>query len=383
MQTHKVVFNLLFISAAAAALTACKPSAPQASAPSALKVSVVAPTAATVTNWDEYPGHLEAVESVDVRPRVSGYLESIHFEDGAEVKAGDLLFVIDPKPYQAEFDRARAGTLEAETRLELAKNDLRRAETLKVSKAISEEEYDTRANAVRQAEAALVAAKAGESSAQINLDYTRITAPVSGRIGRRLVTPGNLVGSGTTLLANIVTLAPIYCYFDATESAFLSYQKNAGLLQSRQMECFLTLGGQDESKAVGKVDFYDNQVDRRTGTIRLRAVFDNADRSLSPGLFATVRVPAGPPEKALLIPDTTVISDQDRKSVMVVSKANTLEMRAVKAGRAHGAMRAILDGITAEDRIIVNGMMMISPRPGTPVEIAAPAAAPSEPRQAK
>lgn len=371
-------FSVPFVAALAAALTACTPGAqaPSQQKPPTPKVAVVHPQLTTVTNWDEYPGHLEAVESVEIRPRVTGYLQSIHFQDGAEVKAGDLLFVIDPKPYQAELDRAQAERQSAETRLELAKNDLQRAETLRQSKAVSDEEYDSRAKAVRQAEAALNATKAGESMARINLDYTQIKAPVTGRIGRRAITPGNLVqtqgNGGATLMATIVTISPIYCYFDANESAFLAYRKVAGgtgRLESGKLGCSLALGGDITQTAQGWVDFFDNQVNPRTGTIRMRAVFANEDRSLVPGLFANVRLPAGQPQQVLLIPDTVIASDQGRKSVLVVGQSGTVEVRPIKIERVHGTMRAVLDGLTPEDRVIVNGQMMMMPRPGTPVEV--------------
>src|SRR5580765_8095928 len=202
--------------------TSCKP--PAAKPPPPPKVTVSHLQVSVVTNWDEYPGHIEAVEMVELRPRVAGYIESIDFEDGAEVRVGDPLFLIDPKPYQAELDRAEAQGKQAEIRLELTRNDLKRAEALRGTRALSDEEYDTRSKAVREAEGALAAAHANEAAARLNLDYTRITAPINGRIGRRLVTKGNLVqiqgNGGATVLATIVSLDPIYAYFDVEESAF-------------------------------------------------------------------------------------------------------------------------------------------------------------------
>src|SRR3974390_1583932 len=216
--------------AAAFLLVSCSP--PKPAATPVPKVTISQPRLQMVTNWDEYPGHIEAVQMVEVRPRVSGYIDSIHFEDGSEVKAGDLLFVIDPKPYQADLDRAEAQRHQAETRLDLAKNDLQRAEAWRGGKAISEEEYDSRSKAVREADASLAAAQAAEAVARLNLGYTRITAPIAGKIGRRLATPGNLVqlqgnNGGSTLLATIVSLDPIYCYFDVEEGAFLKYRVSA------------------------------------------------------------------------------------------------------------------------------------------------------------
>jgi RND family efflux transporter MFP subunit len=360
-------------------LTACAPPAPKPNPPP--KVTVSQPLSATVTNWDEYPGHLDAVETVEVRPRVSGYIDSIHFQDGAEVKAGDLLFVIDPRPYQADLDHAQAQRQQAESHLAWTQNDLKRAEGLRGTKAISEEEYDARSKAVLEAQAALAAAKAAETSARINLEFTRLQAPISGRIGRRLVTVGNFVqlaatSGAATILATIVSLDPIYCYFDVEEGAFLRYRNNAGggqaaELQSGTMACELGLVNEEGFGHRGRLDFFDNQVNPQTGTIRLRAIFDNQDRSLVPGMFARVRVPAGPPEKTLLVPEVAVGSDQGYKYVYVVNEQTNVETRLITTGRAHGTMRAVSKGLTPDDRVVVNGLVML--RPGIKVDIQPPA----------
>ena len=230
LTAQRLLGSAILATAMAALTTSCSQPPPPAPPPPP-KVTVAHPQTMTVTNWDGYPGHVEAVEMVEIRPRVSGYLESVHFTDGAEVKAGDLLFVIDPKPYQADLDRASAERRQAETRVDLVRNDLQRVEALRGTKAISEEDYDNRSKAVRQAEAGLAAAQAAEAAARLNLDYTRITAPISGKIGRRLVTIGNLVqlqgAGGATVLATIVSLDPVYCYFDVEESAFLKYHRDA------------------------------------------------------------------------------------------------------------------------------------------------------------
>jgi len=359
---------------ATAALTSC--SRPQPPAPPTPRVTVGCPQVATVTNWDEYPGHLETVEMVELQPRVSGYIESIHFQDGAEVKAGDLLFVIDPKPYQADLERAQAERQRAETRSELARNDLKRAESLRGTRAISDEELDSRGKAAREAEAALASARAAESVALLNLDYTRIKAPISGQIGRRLLTVGNLVQGGggmpATVLATLLTVDPIYCYFDANERAFLRYrstgQAGNGLGQKdSSLPCELGLDSEDGYPHQGRVDFFDNHVDKHTGTIRMRGVFANPDRALVPGLFARVRVPAGPPVQALLIPDVAVSSDQGRKFVYVVNPQSVVEARPIKADRRHGTMWSVLGGLTKEDRIVINGLLML--QPGVKVQV--------------
>ena len=330
----------------------------------AVKVTVARPQQMTLTNWDPYPGHIEAVEAVEVRARVTGYLDSIHFVDGTEVKAGDLLFVIDPTPYQAELDRAMAMRRQAETHLELTRNDLARAEKLRGTTAISEEELDMRAKAVHEAEDALKGSRAAEEAAKLNLNYTRITAAVGGQISRRLVTPGNLVqANGTPMLATLVTVAPIYCYFDVQEEAFLQYrlcfQAGPSDKSSLSMPCELNLANEEGFPHRGRVDYVDNQVNPKTGTIRLRAVFANEERALVPGMFATVRVPAGPPVQALMVPDTAVMADQNYKFVYVVSPEGTADVRPIKIGRAHGPLRAVLEGLTPQDRLVINGLVMV------------------------
>jgi RND family efflux transporter MFP subunit len=362
----------LLLAACAALLTACSP--PKRASLPTPKVTVSHPQMGTVTNWDEYPGHLEAVEMVEIRPRVAGYIDSIHFQDGAEVKAGDLLFVIDPRPYQAELEQAQARRQQAETHLELVRNDFKRAESLKGTKAISDEEYDTRHNAVREAEAALAAAKANEATARLNLDYTQLKAPVSGKIGRRLLTVGNFVqlqgnGGSASVLATLVSLDPIYAYFDVEEAAYHKYRTSAKLAEASgsALPCELELVGDHSFVHRGHLDFFDNQVNPQTGTIRLRAVFENGDRTLVPGMFANLRVLAGPPEQALLIPDVAVQSDQGYKFVYLANSEDKVEARYIDIGRAHVPMREVLKGLTPEDRVIVNGLIML--RPGAKVEV--------------
>lgn len=367
-----------------AALCACE--RPKPPTPPPPKVTVAIPLHATVTNWDEYPGHIEAVESVEIRPRVSGYIDSIHFEDGSEVKANDLLFVIDPKPYQATLDRMRAERQRAETRAELARNELKRAESLLKTQVISEEQFDNRSKMAREAEAALASARAAEASAQVDLDYTQIKAPINGRIGRRLVTPGNLVQGGGmvpgTVLTTLVSNDPIYCYFDADEASFIRYRQGTGQRNRPDpLVCEVSLAGEEGFPHKGRVDFFDNQVDSTTGTIRVRGIFANPDRVLVPGMFAKARVPAGPPVETLLIPAVAIASDQGNKYVLVVNKDNVVETRPVKAERQHGAMRAVTEGVGPEDRVIVNGLMMA--RPGSKVEIVDPDAAEMQGQQAK
>jgi multidrug efflux system membrane fusion protein len=349
------------------------------------KATVNQPLVATVTNWDEYPGHLDAVEMVEIRPRVSGYIDSVHFQDGAEAKAGDLLFVIDPRPYQADLEQAQARRQQAETHLELVQNDLKRAESLKGTKAISDEEYDSRSKAVREAEAALAAAKANETTARLNLDYTQIKAPVSGKIGRRLLTVGNFVqlqgsGGSATVLATLVSLDPIYAYFDVEEAAYHQYRNLALAAEANggTVPCELGLDGETGCPHRGRLDFFDNQVNPQTGTIRLRAVFENGDRTLVPGMFANLRVLAGQARQALLVPDVAVQSDQGYKYVFIANAEGKVEARYIDTGRAHGPLREVLKGLTQNDQVIVNGLMML--RPGVKVEVQEAKAAGDSPK---
>ena len=326
--------------------------------------------------WDEYPGRLDAVDMIEVRARVSGYLQSVHFKDGAEVKKGELLFVIDPRQYHAELDRAEADLNQAQTKLELAANELARAERLRQSKIISEEEADTRSKTKRQAEAALESAKASVQTAKLNLDYTRIKAPISGRIGRKLITEGNLVNGNqgqSTLLTTIVSMDPIYCYFDADEPAVLKYQKLAregkgGTIGDGKVPCELELANEENFPHKGMLDFVENRIDPTTGTLRVRGVFENPApaRVLQPGFFARVRVPGSAKYRALLIPDQAVGTDQGQKFVYLVDDQDTVQSRKVLLGPSIEELRVVRDGVQSNDWVLVNGLMSV--RPGAKVK---------------
>jgi multidrug efflux system membrane fusion protein len=347
--------------------------AASAAAPPPAPVTVSQPVSKDVIEWDEYQGWVEAVDTVAIRSRVSGYLDSIHFKDGSEVKKGDLLFVIDPRPYKAELDRAQADLLQAQTRFELASNDLARAGRLLKAKAISEEDADSRAKTERMTAAAIQSAHASFEMAQLNMDYTQIKAPISGRIGRKMITEGNLV-NGTmgesTALANIVSLDPIYCRFDADEQSILKYQQLARLGQQENLRggkwpCEIALANEAGFPHKGVLDFVDNQVDTATGTLRVRGIFSNPDRVLQPGFFARVRVPGSAPYRALLIPDLAVGSDQDQKFVFVVDEQNTVQFRPVKLGPLMEGLRVVREGVHSNDWVVVNGLMSV--RPGAKV----------------
>ncbi len=356
-------------------LAGCQKKASPPQAPPPPTVTVSRPVLSQVVEWDDYPARLEALDMVEIRARVSGYLESIHFTDGVEVKKGDLLFVIDPRPYKAELDHAEAELQRAQTRLELADNDLERADRLLKSKAISGEEADARSKAKREAEAALVSARATVAASKLNVDFTQITAPISGRIGRKMMTEGNLVNANqgqSSMLTTIVSLDPIYCYFDADEQAALKYQKliREGKVKngdSQRMPCELELANETDFPHKGVIDFLDNRVDTTTGTLRIRGVFPNPgpDHVLQPGFFAKLRVPGSDSYPALLVPEQAISTDQGQKFVLTVNGQNIVERRNVKLGPELKGQRVVHQGIGSNDWVIVNGLM--SARPGAPV----------------
>ena len=333
------------------------------------QVTVATPLVRQITDWDEYTGRLAAVDSVEIRPRVSGYLQSVHFEDGALVKRGDLLFVIDPRPYEAALDEARADLTQAKVRLELASNDLDRAKRLFTARAISEEELDARTKAHREAEASLEAAQAAEKGSALNLEFARIKAPISGRIGRKLVTVGNLVissGDQPTLLTTIVSVDPVHVYFTADEPAFLRYTRldEKGIRPSSRTTpnpVRLQLADEQGFPHLGHMDFVDNQIDQATGTMQGRAVFDNPDGDLTPGLFARVKLLGEGPYKALILPDQAIATDQGQRLVYVLGPDNVVAARPVTLGRSLGELRIIRDGLSATDRVVINGIQRVRP----------------------
>lgn len=342
-------------------------------------VTVSQPVARDLFEWDEYSGRLDAVDSVEIRARVGGYLQSVNFKDGAEVKKGDLLFVIDPRPYQADLDRALADLAQAQSRLDLASNEYARAQRLIETKTISVEEADTRFKNKTEADAAFQSARATVESAKLNLEYTRITAPIDGRISRRMMTEGNLIStSQSPVLTTIVSLDPIYCYFDADERSVLKYQQLAREgkrenIRDGKVICELELANETGFPHKGTLDFVDNRVDPGTGTLKVRAIFPNGDRILQPGFFARVRVPGTGKYDAMLIPDAAIGTDQDKKFVFVVNEKNVPEYRVVTLGPMIDGLRVVRDGVKAGEWIIVNGLMTV--RPGVPVK---PTRAPAE-----
>ncbi len=376
MRRSRVEMLLVATALGAFCLTGCHRAKPGAGVPPPPMVTAKQPVTRDVVEWDEYPGRLEPVDMVEVRARVNGYLESIHFKDGALVNKGDLLFVIDPRPYQAEVAKEEAALNQAQTRLEWAVNEVGRAERMVKARAISEEEADSRNKSRREAEAGVQSARAALDVAKLNLEYTRVTAPVTGRIGRKLITEGNLVNSGqgqSTLLTTIVSVDPIYCYFDADERSVLKYQQlhreGKGLnLRNGQVECELELANETGFPHKGVLDFVDNRVNSATGTLRVRGVFANPapDFVLQPGFFARVRVPGSSKYSALLIPDQAIGSDQGQKFVYTVTEENAVEYKLVQLGPLFDGLRVVRNGLAPGDWVVVNGLMSV--RPGAKVK---------------
>src|SRR5262245_53246905 len=339
-------------------------------------VSVVQPVAREVVEWDEYIGRLESPETVEIRARVSGYLDKVHFKEGKEVKKGDLLFTVDPRPYQAECDHADAEYERTVSQADLANNDFERAKRLIVTKAISEEDYDTKSKTYAAAQAAMKSAKAAMDLAKLNLDFTEIRSPIDGRISRALVTEGNLIssgvsGSGATLLTTIVSLDPLYCYSDPDERAILKYlrlRREGTRVSARDERIPVEMGLADEVgfPHKGYIDFVDNRVDPNTGTMRGRGVFPNADHSLSPGFFARVRFPGSGKYPALLIPDRALGADQAQKFVYVVNAEKKVEFRPVKIGPMIDGRRVVKEGLKPGELVIVEGLLRV--RPGVIVD---------------
>ena len=335
--------------------------------PPAPGVKIAQPLSRNTTEWDEYTGRVEAVNSVDVRARVGGYLEKVNFTAGEKVKKGDLLFQIDSKPYRAQLNYANAELERAKARNELSRNDFQRAESLFREKAISAEEFDSRSKGLREAAGAVESAKANLYTAQINLDYTEIRAPISGRIGRELITAGNLVtGGDTTVLTNIVSTDPVYVYVDADEQSVLKYRRQAQQnghaatdLKGTAVE--LAVADENDYPHKGHIDFVSPREDAATGTVTLRAVFPNPDELLSPGFFARMRVRNSASYPALLIPDRAIGTDQAQRFVWIVHQDNQAEYRKVVLGTRIGQLRVISQGLQAGEWVVIDGLQKLMP----------------------
>ena len=349
---------------------------PETAAPPPPSVSVAEVVVKEVAQWDEFTGHIKAVETVEIRPRVAGYVERFNFQEGQEVKKGEVLFVIDQRPFKAELMRAEAELARARARSELARAQASRAERLVEKRVLSEDEFDERMAADAQAKADIRAAEAVVQVAKLNLEFTEVRSPINGRAGRALVRPGNLVSGGemvpnATLLTTVVSLDPVYVYFEGDEQTYLRYgamARNGARPSSREIAnpVFVGLANDTGFPHQGRMDFVDNQLDPATGTIRARAVLDNQDRRFTPGLFARVKLLGSGKFSAVLVDDKAVLTDQDRTYVYVLGSGNTAERRDVRLGRMVEGLRVVTEGLAAGDRIIVHGVQKVL-FPGMPV----------------
>jgi RND family efflux transporter MFP subunit len=339
-----------------------------AQAPPAPPVTVSVPLAREVTEWTEFTGQFAAVDYVELRARVSGYLTELRFKDGQMVNKGDLLFVIDSRPYEIELQQAEAQRATAEAQLEFATRDVSRGAALRQNDFLAASTYDQRVQQLKTAAAALETSKAAIRQAQLDLEFSHVTAPVSGRIGSHQVSVGNLVvgGSNATLLGSIVSVDPIWFNFDMSESDYLVYQRavaqgRLGAPQGNGTPAYARLDDEHDWPHVGRVDFVDNQVDRGSGTIRVRATFANPDHFITPGQFGRLRLPASEAHTALLIPDAAITTDQSRKVVMTVNADGVVVPKVVQPGPIDAGLRVIRSGLAADDRVVIDGLLRARP----------------------
>jgi multidrug efflux system membrane fusion protein len=363
----------VFLAASALAAAGCRTDPPPPPPPPAVTVATVPER--EVKEWDEFTGRLQAVDAVEIRPRVSGYIRRVTFPEGKEVHKGEVLFEIDPRPYQADLDRAQAQLEQARTGKDLATREVERAKKLVDAQAISREEFDSRTSAEAQGVAEVRAAEAAVETAKLNLEWTRVRSPIAGRVSNAMVTQGNLVQAGppdATLLTTVVSLDPIYCYFEGDEQTYLRYSllaRAGDRPSSRDVRNPVFIGLANEDSLFphqGYVDFVDNRVNPETGTIRARAVLSNKDRVFTPGLFARVKLVGSGKYRATLVQDRAVGTDQDKKFVLVLKPDTTVEYRVVQPGKTVSGLRIIRSGVKEGDRVVVNGLQRV--RPGMKVK---------------
>lgn len=371
---HSLTWLGLSLAIILGAVAGCAHPAAQPGAPPPPKVTVAEVVDRPITEYDEFTGRLEAVDTVAVRPRVSGYVSSVNYTEGSIVKKGALLFQIDPRPFQAEVDRLRAERMRADAVVERGDSELQRAERLRAEDAMSREEFDRRAAFARESKAQTAAVLAALAAAELNLEFTHVTAPISGRVGRAIVTQGNLVSTGpgeATLLTTLVSIDPIHAHFDADERIFLKYQGLAseglrGNARTSRQAIRMALAGEDGFPREGHLDFLDNQLDPTTGTIRGRAIFKNPTGDLVPGLFVRLLLPGTNSYQGLLIQDRAVGTDLDKRFVFVVKEDKTVEYRPVTLGPLVDGLRVVRTGLKPGERIVVSGLQRI--RPGSAIE---------------
>jgi len=347
-------------------MTACSPDAAQAAAaqaPLAPQVSVATVLERQITDFQEFTGRVEAVERVELRPRVSGYIESVAFHEGAEVRKGEVLFVIDQRPYEAALKRARAELARAESAGNQARTEKERAVKLLALRALSQEEFDARTAGSEKAAADVQAAQAAVDAAELDLEFTRVRAPISGMVGKAEITAGNFVAAGQTLLTRLVSIDPVYVRFDGDEAAYLRQAQRARQQHGKGggQSVWIGLANEQGHPHEGALVFTDNELDAQTGTIRARARLSNRDRLFTPGLFARVKLGEGASHSAVLIEDAAVGTDQTRRFVYVVKADNSLEFREVQLGSLHEGLRVVEGGLKAGERIVVNGLMRVRP----------------------
>jgi len=344
-----------------------KKSAPQ-QAP--LPVNVVTVVEKEVNEWDEFTGRLEAVESVEIRPRVSGYITEIHFEAGAIIKKGDLLYVIDPRPYQADFDRAAAEFERAQAQLKLSQIELDRAKELRAKNTISASEFDQKAATYQGSSAAARSAEAAKNSAALNLEFTQIKSPIDGRVSDARITLGNLVQPGAgpeSVLTTVVSVDPIYAKIDADENAVLKYVKLSSegkrvSARTKKIPAFVELGNETDFPHEGDIDFVDNRLDPGTGTVRARVVLKNWNPALiTPGFFARVRIAGATPYRAALIADKVISSQQGLKYAFVVKPDNTIERRTLETGTIFEGKRIVKSGLKDGEKVVSTRLQMVQP----------------------
>jgi len=346
----------------------------EAPAPQLMPVKVASPIQEIITEWDEYTGRFEASERVEVRARVGGYVESVRFKAGQSVKKGDVLFIIDQRPFKIALSEAKARFNQAQSELKIAEDNFKRVQPLKATGAVSIEEYDRREQAVAGAKASLAVAQAAVDNAKLNLRFTRVTAPISGRISRDLVNSGNLISGGSansTLLTTIVTISPIHFYFNGSEADLLKYSRldrNGERGSSRKNSNPISVKLIDETEFVhkGQMDFVDNEIDRSTGSIEGRALFANEDGLLEPGMFGRARIIGSAPHNAIMVPDEIIGANQNIRYVYVLGEGDAVTFRPVQLGPLHSnGLRIIRSGLTADDQLIINNIQKI--RPGAKV----------------
>lgn len=348
------------------------PAGPPPAAPKPPDVLFTLPTTSTITDFEDFTGRTVARRTIDIRARVTGYLDKIQFKDGGEVKKDDLLFEIDPRPYQTEFTRTQAALVQAEAHRSRLDHDLERATKLIESKQISREQFDLVTGDRAEADAAVSVAKANLQTARLNLSFTQVKAPLAGQISRTQLDPGNLVKADDSILTTLVTLDPIFAYFEVDERTLLMMRRyvESGKIKTvdkdePQVPVLMGLADEDGFPHSGMINFVDNRLDVATGTLQVRGVFDNPTHILSPGLFVRVRLPIGEPYQAILIDERALGTDQGQKFVYVVDRDNNAQYRRVEVGKLQNGQRVVRKGIAEGDRVVVSGLQRV--RPGAPV----------------